>query len=440
MILNRIPLIFLGVMAVLAVSGCTMPWGTTTAAPAGYGLVITDFYLTPTEVYSGKKISLYSYIENQGGVATSNALICLMGANFPGDFEDGMWQLGHGTDTETSVCKNVGKALAAPDKTKNVPGGSANKKWILTAPAIPEKMSRTDTFTTRVFYTYDSKATTSFWVYTESEEMAIRQRGEGLPSTLSVDETTAPVDIALDAVQPVIVSSGSAGESFTLKITLSNVGGGTIVSGVTFADSTTIPSIAEGNLNKISLLISKPSGITISCGESLSNIELIRGGTYVLTCDVTVTDTTLTAKKSYPITVSASYGYYIESSTSATVIGKIVDTTPPGVTFNSISYPSGQSNFNVTKAQANDKTQNATMSFMSTEDGTYGLVIHKNGDPTTIYKTFSSSLIANTQAKETWFGDSGALYVSAGTYLANLTVADNAGNTANSVQYIVVIS
>lgn len=301
--------IFLAIAAigVILVSGCVQ---TTPSALAGTGLAITDFSSSAEEIEGkDRNVRVALEVENQGGSPTANILACLVGSNFPGETSEQMWK------NESVICQKATRTLQAADFVNNIAGGAARFSWTLKSPWIPYPMTRQDEFTGRVFYEYATKASAIVWVYSEDEIKSAKQRGESVPTTLVVIKTAAPVDISLNTIQPVKSEDGY----FTLKITVSNVGGGTVFNHTNFAwNSATTPSLTD-ILNQVKLTYSYPSDLKPEACDS--EIELKKGDTKTISCDFTLKKS-VTAKQSYPVTVSASYGYYIDKTVSIKVVGK----------------------------------------------------------------------------------------------------------------------
>lgn len=294
------------------IAGCL---GTTDeVGVTGQGLTITDFYSSYSEVEGkDRSVSIYLEAENQGASEITNVLACLIGSNFPGSIDDGLWS------TTSDICQ-YDNNLAAYDEVSDIPGGSTSPRWRLKSPCLPETLTRTDQFTGRVYYDYNSSALTSVWVYSEGELRAAQQRGETIPSTLTVETTKGPISMSLEAVQPVRADD----ESFILKVTFSNVGGGTVFSGLGVWDRADIPDVTDDQLNFFTATLHLPSGLggesECNTGE-LSDIELRRGQSITRSCDVTI-DETVATKKSYPIAIVAEYGYYIDDTLSIVTKGK----------------------------------------------------------------------------------------------------------------------
>jgi len=242
-------------LLVIFVSECV----TTTQTPSGNGMTIVDFDASNNNIEGkGKSTTISIVAENQGNALIEHSKVCLMGSNFYGLSEEGMWSR---TDPENQKICQIKENLKAYDTINNLPGGVITKKWRLTSPCLPSLIKRTDEFTGRVFYDYKTKMQTTVWVYSENEITAAKQRNEHIPSELVVEKTIGPIDMNIETVQPVRLEDGS----FTVKMTFSNVGGGTVFTkDIDWSASDTIPSIDESRLNIFTADIKMPSGIDAS--------------------------------------------------------------------------------------------------------------------------------------------------------------------------------
>lgn len=303
-------LLFL-LLSILAVSGC-VAIGPTTKATGAYGVTITDFYSSSAEVEGkNKTVRISMEIENKGGNNISSALGCLLGSDLGGETKNMMWS------NESNICQPLTKKLSAADTEKNLAGGAAKFSWTLKSPWLPHPMTRKDMFTGRIYYPYKSRTIANVWIYSEAELEAARQRKESVPTSLYTTKTVGPVDISLNTPQP--ITYYSAGDTLTLKITLSNIGGGVVFDPAGFSWSAlSSPSLTD-KTNKIAINYNHPSDLEpVACDNSA---ELKKGDTVTVSCDFKM-NKAITTKQGYPITVSADYGYYVDSSLSITVKGK----------------------------------------------------------------------------------------------------------------------
>ncbi|MBU3958015.1 MAG: hypothetical protein KKB25_02985 [Nanoarchaeota archaeon] len=308
--------LFISILAVVAVSGCISGGGP--AVTGGNGITVTDFASSVSEVSDcDKSVRLSLSVENAGGksIDTGGLLACLRGKNFNGTTKEQMWAL----DASQKICQLSAKKLDAPDTVKNIPGGAANFKWTVFSPFVPFPLTRTDGFESRVFYNFSSRTSATIFIVSESELAVAKQTGKALPSAPLIDKTASPVDISVDVVQPIV---GAKDDTFTLKVTLSNVGGGTVydkdainLMDTAFANS--LPSIPEDKLNLITIktdtaLDAGGDSEAGFCNADLKNVELRKGSTVTIPCDIKISKK-ITDLQSFPILLTASYGYFIDS-------------------------------------------------------------------------------------------------------------------------------
>ncbi len=305
--------LFISILAVVAVSGCIFGGGGTTVL--GNGIEIIDFSSSQTEATDcDKSVRMNLDMENKGGksIQSGDLLACLVGKNFPGKTSEQMWAV----DSTTPVCQSIKKKIDAPDPLRNIPGGAASFKWTAYSPFVPFPLVRDDGFTGRVFYKYSSRTSATVYVISEGELATMKQTGKSVPSSAEIDKTASPVDIAIDVNQPIV---GAKDDTFTLKVTLTNVGGGTVFdqSKVLFADGNSVPLVSEDDLNKITIDVSTPLDAVSTgagfCSADLKNVELRKGSTVIIPCDIKI-NKDITSLQSYPILLTASYGYFVDSS------------------------------------------------------------------------------------------------------------------------------
>ena len=138
------------------------------------------------------------------------------------------------------------------------------------------------------------------------------------PSTWSA--TSGPVAVNARVTQdPVILYEGE--DSMTLVLKISNAGGGVLYKSGFIDYNTGSPdslAISEDELNRVDVSLN-------FAGEELDNsctgtFELVGGKDLTLTCDLFVAPPA--TFRSYPITVTASYGYYTERTATVSVSGR----------------------------------------------------------------------------------------------------------------------
>ncbi len=303
------------VIGVVAVSGCIFGGGGGVST-GGNGITITDFSSSITEVSDCDKPARINLdIENAGGkpIDTGNVLACLGGKNFPGKTSEQMWSV----ESSTPQCQSSKKKLDSPDNIKNIPGGAASFKWTVNSPFVPFPLTRTDGFSGRVFYKYSSRTSATVFFISENELAVARQKGQTLPSVPLIDKTPSPVDISIDVPQPVV---GQSGDTFTIKVALSNVGGGTVFDPtvISFNENSFMPSVPEEKLNQITIKVDTSLGAggdseSGFCNADLKSVELRKGASVTIPCDIKI-NSQIRTLQSFPILLTASYGYFIDSN------------------------------------------------------------------------------------------------------------------------------
>ncbi len=306
---SRIAVTFL-ILPLLFLSGCVQFQQETKIQ--GSGVVITDFSSSRDYVEGmDRAVSIYLEVENQGSYATDKTLACLLGSF--GNTDESMWSL------ESEQCQKITRTLEAYDPVTEAPGGTKRFRWSLKSPWVPYPQDIPYTFTGRVYYLYHSRTTTQVIVYSESEIEVARQKGETLSSIGVTDKIISPVDITISAPSLLRAEDGY----FTLRIVVSNVGGGVVFNSDKINwDSTTPPSLSVEDLNTVKLQIAYPT-TDLQLDSCENEIELKKGETRTISCDFTIKNPgTITTKKSYPITIEATYGYYVDKDLSITVKGR----------------------------------------------------------------------------------------------------------------------
>jgi hypothetical protein len=320
----------ISLLAIVLVAGCTIPdlsnlGGTQIIGTSGKGLEITTFTADPSPVYSGATVRVTMEVENDGGttVNQTKALAYLTGS----DVNLGSTNTMYWTSSDTEY-KPFTRDMRAADVVKGTSADTTRFTWSLKAPVITAGQTRTDTLYGRVYCDYATAVNGNVWVYTEGEADAAKASGRSL-NAASFTSTSGPVGLNVKvSPDPVIYYSDSTnGETFSLYITVSNLASGTIyLKGKTYPqDGTTSFSIADTEYNNVTVSI-KYDTSTLSLGNPLDctgQQALPAGKSTTLVCDFTIPYANKPATfQSYPITITADYGYFSERSATVTVQGK----------------------------------------------------------------------------------------------------------------------
>jgi len=322
--------ILISLLAIVLVAGCTIPGfdlgGTTTIGTSGKGLEITTFTADPTPVYSNARVRITMEVENQGGttVNRTKALSYLTGSNVNlGSSDDSYWR--SSTDDEY---KPFTRDMRAADVVKGTSADTTRFTWSLTAPVIPAGQTRTDTFYGRTYCDYTTAVNGNIWVYTEGEADAAKASGRSL-NRASFTSTAGPVGLSVKvSPDPVIYySDTTGGEVFSIYITVSNLASGTIYrADKTYPqDGTTAFSIADTEYNNLTVNVDYDDTVLDlqNSADCIGSQDLPAGKSTTLVCDFSIpTAQKPTTFQSYPITISANYGYFTERSATVTVQGR----------------------------------------------------------------------------------------------------------------------
>ena len=237
--MNKKVLLAIPLMAVVMVSGCIDFGGSDVQTTTGLGLEIVELSIDRTDVYSGSSARIFMEVENQGQSEVDKAHLYLIG------------NLGASGWVPDNPATATFDSISPADPLRDVPAERKRTSWKLTAPALSPGQSRTDQFTSRVYYPAKSTAQGTVWIYSEAEAEAARISGEKLSST-SFTYSKAPVSLEISVAPDPPVVEG-IGEEFTMYVKIKNIGGGTVFDVTKWSD-TAVPTLASTDLNKVSII------------------------------------------------------------------------------------------------------------------------------------------------------------------------------------------
>jgi hypothetical protein len=294
------------ILAVVLVAACTSGGNEQTTTATGKGLEITSFTADQTEVQSTKTLRVTMDVENSGGykIPIAKSLAFLI---YPSD-----WTF---TDSSMKAWQKFGKDLDQADSARDIPADTDELTWRLTAPSITTGQTRPDTFEGRVYYDYTTRVTGTVWLYSDAEYEAARTGSASLSqATFESTEGPVKVEVSVSPNPPVITSTDRL---FTLKMKITNAGGGTVYKTSALNYGSGDVNLETADLNILSISATPSSAFSSDC---LGQQELIRGKDLTLTCDVTAP--VPTTKQSFPIQITVSYGYWKAQTLNVNVLGK----------------------------------------------------------------------------------------------------------------------
>jgi hypothetical protein len=302
---------------VIAIAGCPAP---PPAPVVGYGLE-PNITADRTTVYTGQPLRLILEIENQGDAIATRGNVYLFGP-----IDKDPTKTGWGRTGDNPPKPQFANILPATDER---PAGKKRYTWTLKPPLLERGQTKTDEFTGRVYYEYRIKALGTIPIYSEAEAEAELEAGRALDkSSFTYPRTPFDMKISVAPDPPAL----DAEKTFTITITVTNVGGGTPYDWTKLKGNYTKefpPPFKVTDLNKFEFKIVGPTNETIDLdcadwyddpGEWKRWYDMIAGTTDIY-CTVKYKKA-VTTKVSMPVSIEAHYGYYKDAKVSLTAIGR----------------------------------------------------------------------------------------------------------------------
>ncbi len=274
-------------LAVIPVSGCIGGQQIT----GGPGLVIEAFEPDFPQIYDGESVQLRALIRNRGSMRAGEIKAKISGAD---------WIAG-------TECTETELLPAVPEN--GIEGEVKTCQWnIKSNTNLPEGVSMTYYPILNVYYIYSTSTVKSITIGSADDIRRIQNTGGSLPSE-TTSSTSGPVSIDIVIKGPLRASENRI--NFPVEIRITNNGGGVVC--IDRCDETN-----SENWNKLNLNINAGEPLELDCGDA-SEISLWRGQSNTIGCKASISgQATLTQAL---ITVTATYGYRIDKTTSITVTG-----------------------------------------------------------------------------------------------------------------------
>lgn len=306
-----IPFVFLAGCTMIGQDACSQNPTSCQGVPAG--VIIKEFSPDFSEIMSGESVTFNIFMENIGGSEATGIKALLFGLN-PDEWK------------ATEPWEQDLDSLMAADPERNLAGGTYGFSWEVQS---PENLRVTNPYTANIrvhykYFTY-SKATFHFITNDYLYSLPTDQRdAESKSAGLSKISTTpsAPITITITAGSRALIVYKDE-EAFTFQITIKNAGGGNPFN----VDASSYPPVLKDDLYKVKVKISTVEWPQISCssltGVTEGTITLTRGEQKTLSCIATVNKNkiaTAGGKVDYTMDIDLNYGYFIDRSTSITVL------------------------------------------------------------------------------------------------------------------------
>jgi uncharacterized repeat protein (TIGR01451 family) len=320
---------------VVAISGCT---GNNNGISTGPGVQIVSWTPSLSTVDSGDQLEFRLQVQNKGDVPAQDVNAVVMGI-LPED-----WHL----ETQEGSVTNAGDGqffhadeLLGPDKSQNIDSSPTEVTISAIAPSLSRGQILQYNPQVRVFYTYDTSASTLLTVVNDQELKRLQDQGKTL-ATGTTTQSTGPLTVTINTgkfLKAKTISGSPISRTFQITVNIQNSGGGVLSpnllgSGIPnentlqsddykadFAIGTTsnrltldCPSLK----NDISIMLQIPSELlNVKSGV----IKFFQGKSSSVTCTVTINNVPLSQEQD-EIKVLLDYDYYIDSSTTITVNGQ----------------------------------------------------------------------------------------------------------------------
>lgn len=301
-------------LAVVFLSGCI---GQTTTTTTGEGLSISSFASDFSDIRSGEQVTISAMVDNVGEYDATGVSAQLFGLNIGGS----EWSL----DSQSAQTQTT-PLIRKSDATLDLPGESYDFTWSVNSPE-DLRVDNTYTANLRVYYKYGTSSTSlmRFMTYDylkslPTEDFEATKETTGVTQSAS---SKAPLSVSLNVGnRPLVVYDD--GDTFSVQMDITNADAGNA-----FDVSAQYPPTAALDskyLHKVNVHID--TDLDLDCSNTFGSgspksgqITLTKGETKTLFCTATIpSKAKLGNTRDYSVTVTLTYGYYIDASTQVTVL------------------------------------------------------------------------------------------------------------------------
>jgi len=300
---------------IVAVSGCADNSESDVTVSQTEGVSIEGFSSSPSEIFEGQLTTLELQLKNAGGTQAEDVVARLFNRGFEGE---GTWNIQATGSSGVEEAKNVYFGdLSGPDPQTDAPAISVPRTWNLEAPDLDVAQQVPYEFNTRVFYKYDTTANTDIQIMSNDR---YNELGTSR-SQPDIDNSGGPIQIDVKTRTPVVfTSTGQDTQPVPIRVVVTNEGSGTpfLQSAYTGDESYDVSNDDSGRID----LEIKAAGNSVSFDSNEQTVRLVNGeGVKSFTMNVDrVSNQDI--QQTVPLTVTANYGYYQDTSTSVTVNGR----------------------------------------------------------------------------------------------------------------------
>lgn len=292
--------------SLLIVSGCIGGGGDKEEdkEPEFIGLEVSSFTSNFNDLQAGQTTGLKLNIKNIGSRRAEDIRAKLYHVPF-GDCSS-CWEI---LSTSPS-CSELGSYwscpsnLAPPDEETGFSGGKETIQWQVNAPDLQKGVNIPYKFYTRVYYNYKTISTTQFDIMTQERYNKKGSPSQGYPKA---DTSKGPLEVSIKSKEPAVIYQNQ--ENIGFCVMLENKGEGT-----PFSNDVSPGEIETEDEGLIDLTVEFGNR-----GTQTDQVRIIKGeGMKCLSFDVSGIE----ISESVPITITANYGYYKDTSLSLNVEGR----------------------------------------------------------------------------------------------------------------------
>ncbi|MBN2043229.1 MAG: hypothetical protein JW754_05505 [Candidatus Aenigmarchaeota archaeon] len=315
--MRYIVLVFLTVVSIILVSGCTYlgSYNYNSNTPEGAGVIIESFQPDFAEVYSGEPVKFTMKVRNSGTFSAENGFAEMLGLDQTWKAVNQELVLNDELLPNEAECRYPMHAISLlpPDQSAGIQGSDKICTWTYIAPSMRSGLFSHYSPRVRFFYDYKSYAIKTVTIVPSDELKVLQTQGKTLPSE-TTEKSNSPVSIDITTATP--VRSFGYDMIFPIIIKIKNMGDGTIC-----YDSQKCKTSLEGGpkWNTFQFKIILPDDMTLygnSCEETM-DLYVPRGAEQTITCQIQASQPARLTQKT--ISVSADYGYFVDKVTDIRV-------------------------------------------------------------------------------------------------------------------------
>lgn len=298
-------IIFLSILAIVVISGCT---GTTNTSNVAFsqtaGAVINDFSFDAKDIFEGDGTQLSLRVQNVGAKNMTDSSTVWVYGPVMGSAGTEIWTT---SDTKKLKITLDTKGFLPPDVARKMPGSLDIETIDLVAPTIglAPGMTRDYQFFARLCYPYSTTAYSSVKGISKNELRITPPT----PSDAITRATAGPIQLKLISGDTII-----AGRDIMLVFEVTNVGGGFSTTQTT-ACTSEIPDVSSSSLDKVNITVTVDGKVVSGCDNKQISV---RNGKGTISCKASAVASSDPSTE-HIIKATATYNYFVTKDAKITV-------------------------------------------------------------------------------------------------------------------------